>query len=220
VERDLTKPELITGFLYLSPRSLFKGYNQFAALLVGFLGIIFLLWISFYLISYVTGISRSFDPVMREVGLDSERYMLFGRSYNGKIKGRKVSVHFIPSTGLRPALFNIYIESNSETNFTISIDTPLMVGKDYQEVEGFGTEFGNIKVYSPDLDKAINYLENKDIRNLIISLMENQSIYGLREIYIQHDQLWLRSHPRNINKGIIKNWLKDTVNLASEIENN
>ena len=147
VEQDLTKPELITGFLYLSPRSLFKGYNHFAALLVGFLGIIFLLWISFYLISYVTGISRSFDSVMREAGLDSERYMLFGRSYNGKINGSKVSVHFIPSTGLRPALFNIYIESNSETNFTIS---------------KFSTEAFNLLVIFSDHQGSVN--RNSKIR--------------------------------------------------------
>ena len=219
MEQDLTKPELIAGFLYLSPRSLFKGYNQFAALLVGFLGIIFLLWISFYLISYVTGISRSFDTVMREAGLDSERYMIFGRIYKGKIDGKNIEVNFIPSTGLRPALLNIIISPvDIGTKLAIVHDNPLLDCADCKLITGFENELDGIKVYAQDEKKANEYLEDSQIKHIIISLMDDQSEHSLREIYFRPSSVLFRIHPRKLNVEIFKSWLYGVIELTTKLE--
>jgi hypothetical protein len=218
VEQELIKSEIRMGYLYSPPRYLLKGYDQLNAIIVGVLGIIFLLWLSYYLFSLVTEISLSFEPVMKEAGLSSERYLIFGRRYQGEINGKNIGVNFIPSTGLRPALLNIIVKPiEIGTKLAIVQDKPLLDCKNCKLITGF-EELDGIKVFAQDEKMATEYLQDSKIKNIIFSLMHDQSSRSLREIYFKSSEVLFRIHPRNYDVDIFRNLLYGVIDLTIEFE--
>ncbi len=202
----------------LSPNSIFKGYNQPAALLTGILGIVFIIWLGFYTASSISQISGFLDSPMKEFGFISNSYMIFGRIYKGTIRGKNVEINFIPSTGLRPALLNIYIEANIGTRLAIGEKRPLLDCNDCSIIEDYDEVLGENKVYALEREKANIILDNHKIRSYIFSIMENQASYRLREIYFQPDKVWLRIHPRQMNGEIFRKLIEDSILLTIEAE--
>jgi hypothetical protein len=158
------------------------------------------------------------DSPMKEFGFISKRYMIFGRSYEGTIKGKKVEVKFIPSTGLRPALLNIYIEAEIGTRLAIGEKRPILDCNDCAVLEDYDEELGENNVYALEEDKARIILDNHEIRSYIFSITANQTSFGLSELYFQPDKVWLRIHPRQINDDLLIKLLKDLILLTIEAE--
>ncbi|MBN1316740.1 MAG: hypothetical protein JXA42_14775 [Anaerolineales bacterium] len=195
-----------------------SGRNLMAAICTGLVGLVFLVGFAVYTIDFFRQAVHKLDNAFRPPLYSSQSYMGVGRQYRGTEQGRRVEVNYIPAARLQPALLNIYIDAGSGTSAAIGKERPLLDCRDCPLVEHLSSDLDGLEIYAADPEWMRSYLDDPSTRNAVIRLMEGKE-RGFRELYIQPDRIWLRSHPRyNVSAEQVRRWCDDLLALAKAAE--
>ena len=185
-----------------------------AAIVIGVLSLGYIAGLAVYVISASLRAGRVLDPVLAPLGMTTKRYMLFGRQYRGEIAGREVEVYFVPSRANWPAQLDIYVEADIGTRVAIGRQRPLLDCRHCARLEVVGAEMEALQVYAQDAERATRLLSDAANSAAIARLLDDQEAYGLREVYLQPERVWLRAHPRRMEGKRFRQWLDAVLVLA------
>ena len=224
----LVPPVLLFGFALILmwlplpqpfPAPLSHGRNLVVAVATGILGIGYIVGLAAYLLSSVRQAGRDLDPVFTSRGLTSQSYQAFGRQYRGHVQGRQVEIDFMPAQGLQPALLNIYVAANLEVRVAMGEQRPLLDCGDCPRVDVSELGLGNLHVCTEETAWTRGLLAEPTNRATVSRLMRDQKRYGLREVYIQPERIWLRAHPSSqATGGQIGQWFEEMLALVEAAE--
>ena len=71
-----------------------------------------------------------------------------------------------------------------------------------------------LQVYAQDAERATRLLSDAANSAAIACLLDDQEAYGLREVYLQPERVWLRAHPRRMEGKRFRQWLDAVLVLA------
>ena len=200
------------------PPALSRGRNLMAAIVTGVLGLGYILGLALYVVSGFLRAGRVLDPVLISMGLSSQNYLLFGRQYHGEIEGRKVDIFFVPSQLIWPTQLNIYVEADLGTRVAIGQQRPLLDCRDCVQLDVGEAGLSGLHVVAQEEERADRLLSNSAAREALTRLLDEQEVYGLREVYLQPERIWLRAHPRGMGEGQFRQWVDDLLALAGAAE--
>jgi hypothetical protein len=174
--------------------------------------------LAIYLISLFLGAGRTLDQVCSSLGLASQSYAMFGRQYRGAIRGWQVSVDFMPARGIAPSVLNIRVRADMPARIAIGHQTPLLDCAGCPALTFENPELGQLIVLSEQEALARSLLGKPAARAAVQRLM-NQSEAGtslptLRELYLQPDQIWFRTHPRQMGEDQFRAYILELIDLA------
>ena len=143
---------------------------------------------------------------------------MFGRLYQGVLEGREVEIYFMPASGVRPAQLNVYVAADIGTRVALGWQRPLLDCRDCERLEAAGAELRDVKVYAQEEERAGRFLSDAASREAMARLLDDQEEYGIREIYLQPERVWLRAHPQGMRGKLFRQWLDDVLALAEASE--
>ena len=189
-----------------------------SAIVTGVLGAGYIVGLALYVVSTFLRAGRVLDPVLASAGMVSKSYLVFGRQYRGVLEGREVEVCFVPSSGIRPAQLNVYVAADIGTRAAIGRQRPLLDCRDCAQLEVAGTELQDVQMYAQQEERAGRLLSDAASSEAIARLLDDQEEYGIREIYLQPERVWLRARPQGMSGKQFRQWLDDMLALAEASE--
>jgi len=196
------------------PPALSGGRNLMSAIVTGVLGAGYIVGLAAYVVSAFLRAGRVLDPVLTSMGMISESYLLFGRQYRGELEGRKVEVYFVPPRAIWPTQLNVYVEADIGARVAIGRQRPWLDCQHCARLEVVGAGLAGLQVYAQEEARAGRLLSDAASREALARLLDDQEKYGLREIYLQPERVWLRAHPRGVGERRFRQWLDDVLALA------
>jgi hypothetical protein len=195
-----------------------SGRNLLAAVCTGVVGLVLLGGVAVYTVNYIRRAGHWLDRVFPSPAYTFRPFMVAGRQYQGAEQGRRVEANYIPAARVQPALLNLYVDAESKISAAIGTKRPIMDCRDCPRVENLGCDLDELLIYSADPEWIRRYLDNSTIRNIIIDMLVEKGP-GMRELYIQPDKIWLRSHPSSgISAEQVRRWCSDLLELAKMAE--
>ncbi len=189
-----------------------------SAIVTGVLGAGYVVGLAVYVVSTFLRAGRVLDPVLASAGMVSKSYLVFGRQYQGVLEGREVEVNFVPSSGVRPAQLNVYVAVNIGTRVALGWQRPLLDCRDCERLEAAGAELRGVQVYAQEEERAGRLLNDAASKEAMARLLDDQETYGIREIYLQPERVWLRARPQGMRGKRFRQWLDDVLVLAEASE--
>jgi hypothetical protein len=184
-----------------------------SAVVVGILGLVYLVGLSAYLISAVRGAARLLDSLLTPMGLTSEAHMMVGRRYRGMIDGRAVEIVFLPAYGITPALINVTIAADVGARMAFGRERPRLDCTDCARMDASGPGLKDLCIVAEDAHAARRLLADSKANAALRGLLVGQGP-GIREIYLQPEAVWLRARPRHPTADSFAHWLNDLRKLA------
>lgn len=189
---------------------------------VGFLGFMFLLiaGIVVWGISSARKRAHSFDEGFTPYGLQGSSYLINGRQYHGKTRGRQVDVYFS-----RGPQFEVHVSADVKTRLGVGLSTALgraagnMMNKEPIQIDV--PEFEDLILYPEDEPWARGFLEDRVVQKSIRLLMGDDQTVGLRSLQIGPNalSLTLRRVPlRILTAQNIRAWMDAILDLAAASE--
>lgn len=200
------------------PPALSGERNRAAAIVIGVLGMGYVIGLAVYTVSSFLGAGRALDPVLTSLGLTAESYLVFGRRYRGTIEGREVAVRFVPGYGIRPAQLNVHVGATPGVRMAIGRQRPLLGCRDCARLAVDGSEPGDLQAYAAEEGPARRLLADPATREALARLLDDRKGVGLREIYLQPERVWLRARPQGMTEERLRQWLADLRTLAEAAE--
>lgn len=161
----------------------------------GILGIGYLIVLATYVIGSVRQAGYVLGSQIAATGLRSEDILLFGRRYQGIVRGRGVEATVFPPYGLSRALLNVYVSADLGTRMAVSRGKPLLDCSICPRVDVGGDDLRGYHVYAQDEERARWLLADTESRAALIRLLDGSGDRGLWELYLQPDRIWLRARP-------------------------
>jgi hypothetical protein len=189
-----------------------------AAIATGLLGFGYVVGVGVYGVARFLAAGRVLDPILTQTGLSAQSYMLFGRRYRGEIEGRAVAVTFMPAQVIRPAQLNVTISGDLGTRIALGQARPLLDCRDCARLDVAGTAWEGLHVTARDEARARRLLDDAIAREIASRTLEGRDGRGLREIYLQPDQVWLHARPYAMTAAQFESWLRDMLVLAEVSE--
>lgn len=190
------------------PAALDQRRNLFVAVLVGFLGLAFLVGLSAYLFNLFRGQARALDPVFARWELGAGSYTLLGRQYQGHIEGRPATVYFIPAHRYNANELDIYLGTGLPAEMAAARQGPLLSCADCPALDSPGPGLEHLQVRARDPDWARRLLADPAARAALLGLVGDST-----ELYFQRGQLWLRARPRGLSEEQVRQWVTDMQRL-------
>lgn len=202
------------------PPALSGGRNLMSAIVTGVLGAGYIVGLAVYVVATFLRAGRVLDPVLASAGMVSKSYLVFGRQYQGVLEGREVEVYFVPSSGISPAQLNVYVAAEIGTRVALGWRRPLLDCGNCERLEVAGTELRGVQMYAQEQEeeRAGRLLSNATSSKAIARLLADQEEYGIREIYLQPERVWLRARPQGMRGQLFRQWLDDVLALAEASE--
>ena len=204
------------------PLPLSQGRNLMAAITTGVLGIGYVTALTGYVISMFLQAGRVLDGVCASLGLTPQSYLIFGRRYHGSIRGRQVDTDFLPPRGFSPGIINIYVRADLGARIAIGQRKPLLDCRGCPRLSLDEPGLGDLQILAQEEMKARRLLADPMVRAALGRLMAGQESPGLggtfRELYVQPDTIWFRSHPRQVTEARFRQCLDDLLSLAEAAE--
>ncbi|HEY88274.1 MAG TPA: hypothetical protein G4N98_00885 [Thermoflexia bacterium] len=200
------------------PPALSRGRNLMSAIVTGILGAGYIVGLALYVVATFLRAGRVLDPVLASAGMVSKSYLVFGRQYQGVLEGREVEVYFVPSSGIRPAQLNVYVAADIGMRVAMGWRRPLLDCGNCERLEAAGAELRGVQVYAQEEERAGRLLNDAASSEAIARLLADQEAYGIREIYLQPERVWLRARPQGMNGKRFRQWLDDVLVLAEASE--
>jgi hypothetical protein len=194
--------------------ALSDGRNRLAAVVTGILAGGYLIALAIWVVTSILGAGRILEPVLTAAGLASESYGLFGQRYRGAIQGRELEVTFLPAQGVAPAKLDVYVAADMGTRLAIGPSRPLLDCRDCPRLDLDGSGLDHFEVYAQDDTYARALLADAGSGDALRGLLDNQGRFGLCEVYVQPDRIWLRARPRALTAERFENWMADLLALA------
>jgi len=191
--------------------------NQMAAVATGILGLTYLVGLTVYLVSLAQGAARTLDTLLLPAGLSSKRHLVVGRRYRGMIQGRGVGVTFLPGYGITPALLNVTFDADLDTRMAVGKRRPRLDCTDCTRVDVDGPGLGELCIVAEDVGAAHRLLRNPEASAALVNLLTGGDS-GVREVYVQPQQVWLRARPRGVTVGAVAQSLDELETLADVAE--
>ena len=205
----LVLPVLILAFALIAMSG---ARNQMAAISTGILGAVYLVSLSVYVVASFLRAGRVLDTVLIPAGLATESYMIFGRRYRGMIQGRQVVVTYLPSRGIWPAQLDVRVSAELGTRMAMGMRRPLLGCRDCLRLGVAQEGLAGLHVYAEDEEGARRLLADPKGGDAVRRLVVDGE--GFREVYLQPEEVWLRSHPRGLAESQIEQWLADLLLLT------
>ncbi len=200
------------------PPALSRGRNLMSAIVTGILGAGYIVGLALYVVATFLRAGRVFDPVLAPAGMVSKSYLVFGRQYQGVLEGREVEIYFVPSSGIRLAQLNVYVAADIGMRVAMGWRRPLLDCGNCERLEAAGAELRGVQVYAQEEERAGRLLNDAASSEAIARLLADQEAYGIREIYLQPERVWLRARPQGMNGKRFRQWLDDVLVLAEASE--
>ncbi len=150
------------------PPAMSSERNLLSAIIVGVLGMIFLVWYTIGAVGGITKARNTLDPIFCELGFTKSIYLLVGRSYLGEVDGYKISANVFPPYRVEPGKAEIIIHSGFDTEMAIMKGKPLIYCRNCRQIDedfGFGAN-----VYSEKEIVARKLLDSSKVREAISSM--------------------------------------------------
>jgi hypothetical protein len=190
------------------------GRNLLIAILTGALGAVYVTGLGVYAVAQGMAVGRALAPEFAALGLHAQRFLVFGRRYQGTVRGRAVRVDFMPASGLRPAQLNLYVAATLDTRMALGRRRPLLDCRACSRLDVPGVGLEALQVYAPDEARAMHLLADPLPRAILVRLFDAHGLCGLRELYLQPERVWLRVHPRALAEGQVRRLLDDLLALV------
>jgi hypothetical protein len=194
--------------------------TRVTAITTGILGMLYLVVLTVYAVSWFLQAGQALDPALEPLGLTAEGYMGFGRQYHGELDGRQVEITYQPPQTIRPALLNITVSANVGTRAAMAPKRPLLDCADCPPVNVEVTELSQFLVVAEDETWMQRLLAEPANAAALGRLLGDQETLGTREIYFQPECAWLRAHPQQLSEAQLRQWLDDLLALAEAAEIN
>lgn len=197
------------------PAPLSGERTRMAAILVGVLGMGYLVGLIVYVTASFQQAGRILDPVLAPAGLDSKAYLLFGRRYHGPVQGRRVEVTYLPGQAMSRSQLNVYLDAALGTRIAIGRERPVLDCGDCPGVAVEAWEQVGFQVYAQDGAVARWLLADAEVSAALGRLLDERSGGGLRELYLQPERVWLRARPDGMSAEQFGRWFEDLLTLAA-----
>jgi hypothetical protein len=156
--------------------------------------------------------------VFEAAGLEGADYLLFGRRYHGEWGGRRVEVFYTPARGGTLPVLEIRVAAELGTRLAIASGIPLLDCRGCDLVEVIETETDRLELRAEDVGCGQALIADETTRELITRLLAGQTAQGLRELYLQPAQAWLRARPRSVDEVQAGRWYDDMLALTESVE--
>jgi hypothetical protein len=200
------------------PPPLSQARNLLAAVTTGVLGMGYLVTLTVYLVSAFWGAGRALEHVCTSLGLVSQSYALVGRQYRGTVRGRQVSIDFLPARGFAPGVLNVYVQTNLPAKIAVGNQPPMLDCGNCPSVVLTDPEMGQLVVLAEQEALAHSLLGDPRVQAAVKRLMVRSKAGGpqsaLRELYLQPERVWFRTHPRRLREDQFQAILHDLLDLA------
>ncbi len=170
-----------------------------------------------YVVSSFLGAGQALHELLIPLGFSSDRYLLFGSRYEGKIRDRPMDVYFTPARMLRPSLMEAHVDVPSRSRMAIAHQTPLLDCSGCLPVNVEGSEASRWQIRAQDEGWARRLLSEPRARRALANLMDGPETLGLREIYVQPKRIWFRAHVPQ-GASVPRQWFDDLVALGEAVE--
>jgi len=219
----LLPPVLLFGLVLLGlwmplpsplPPALSHGRNLLVAVLTGIAGLIYVVSIGVFIVRLFKNTAKFLDAVLIPAGFQAKAYLWIGSQYSGTYNGNSIRVHYISNQGFRPAILNIRIKTQMDMRLAIGLERPILDCTDCPRIHLHDVHDETFHIYGDQDSQTVQYLQSPGMAEHINFLLADQRHLGLRELYIQPDQIWLRSHPVNVSSEIFKSWLDRMLLLS------
>lgn len=198
------------------PPALSQGRNLAAALVVGGVGVVYVLGTLVFAVTIVARAGRYLDPALMLFGLEPHAYRLLGRRYAGTVQGRPVRVDFVPGTALRPAVVDIYVEADAGWRAALGDRRPMLDCRDCRPVQVDDPDLRNLVIMADDPDRVQAWLADASTHERVLSLLHVG--HGTRELYVQPERLWFRAHVTlDAASKQVPRWLSALLRLAQDL---
>ena len=194
--------------------------SRVAAVTTGALGMLYLIGLAIYAVTWFLQIGQALDPALEPLGFTAEGYMGLGRQYHGALDGRRVEITYQPPQTIRRALLNITVDADIGTRAAVVPKRPLLDCADCPEVDVGMPELGQFLVVAEDSAWMQHLLAKPANAAVMERLLSDQKALGAREIYFQPERIWLRAHPQQLTEDRLHQWLDDLLALAEAAETN
>ena len=205
----------LPGFL---PPPLSQGRNLLAAITTGVLGMGYIVALTVYLVSAFLGAGRALERVCTSLGLVSHSYALVGRQYHGTVRGRQVSIDFMPARGFAPGVLNVYVQTNLPARIAIGHQSPLLDCANCPALVLTDPELGQLIVRTEQEAAARSLFEYPGVQAAVKRLMVRPETGdlkpSLRELYLQPERVWFRAHPKRMGEDQLRAILDDLLDLV------
>jgi hypothetical protein len=192
--------------------------TRLAAITTGVLGVLYLIGLAVYVVSWFLQVGQALDPALEPLGLTAEGYRGFGRRYHGELDGRQVEIAYQPPQAIRAALLNITVDAEIGTRAALVPKGPLLDCADCPAVDVAATGLSRLLVVAEDTAWMQRLLAEPANAAALGRLLGNQEALGTREIYFHPERIWLRAHPRQLTEDQLRQWLDDLLTLAAAAE--
>jgi hypothetical protein len=194
--------------------------TRVAAITTGILGMLYLVGLTVYAVSWFLQVSQTLDPALEPLGLTAEGAMGFGRRYHGELDGRQVEIAYQPPQTIRAALLNITVDAEIGTRAAMAPKRPLLDCADCPAVDAGTPDLSQFLVVAEDPAWMKHLLAEPANAAALSRLLVDQETPGTRELYFQPECIWLRAHPRQLTEDRLRQWLDDLLILAEAAEAN
>jgi hypothetical protein len=161
---------------------------------------------------------RVLDGQMASRGYSAGGWMVFGRRYEGRRRGRRVEVECFPDRSGAPGLVQVFVPAAGCRRMALGRERPLLDCRGCPEVGAQDLVSGELVVLSEDAAWARGALAAPGSAERLARLLLGQEPPGFRELYVQRDRLWFRCHPRRVSGDFIGSAAEDLVALAEACE--
>ncbi|PKO22639.1 MAG: hypothetical protein CVU38_08350 [Chloroflexi bacterium HGW-Chloroflexi-1] len=189
-----------------------------AAVLTGLVGITYLIGLTRLLISRTRRGGRFLDAVLGPLGFTTARYLALGRQYHGLIRGRQVTIDYMPGYRLKLALLNIYVSAPLGFRAAIGRRRPLLDCRDCPAIDLAEPGLSQIQAFTHDAARVRGLFAVSASREAIRCLLSDPQTLGPRALYLQPDRVWLAAHLRQATEEQLRGCLADLVALAEAAE--
>ena len=125
---------------------------------------------------------------------------------------------FSPARAIAPGVLNVYVQAELPTRVAIGHQSPLLDCTDCPAVACGDPDLDQLLIRAKNETPARVLLEDSAVQEAVKRLMigpEAGSAHpSLRELYLQPDRIWFRSHTRRMGEDQFQAILNDLLALA------
>jgi hypothetical protein len=192
--------------------------NKIAAVLTGFAGVGFLVFLVWYLFSVIGETGSGLDSTLEQAGLAGEPYLLVGRRYSGTVAERQIVVEFMPERSMQRPMLNAYVTARTTRRLSAGWTKPLLGCVECTRVQTSDPRLSGLTVKADDPSWTARLLSTAPAVDLVWQLLADPEALGARFVHVEAGRVWLQARPTQAGLARSAEWVAALARLAAEAE--
>jgi len=203
------------------PAAAGNGRNTMAAVVVGILGLVYVIGLTGYVCWAVFRSGRVLDDVLASIGMTASGNLGLRRRYHGRLHGYNVRASWVPGYGVRPSQFLANVVADVGLVAAVGDHHPLRPSADAIRVKVPVLEnWTPVVLVKPDhAARLTDFLAAEESARGLHMLLAASEPGGVRELSLAPDRIWFRARP-NTEVAVQRagEWVQKLVILAAQLE--